>query len=95
MRYDSLIYGMFFFSIDPVTLKLKRCSDFILPKDGAKKCSLVYPSGMEKHSDTEYVVSYHEHDISVKLMFIKSKEMDSMLKHKANTNPSNIKFTFV
>lgn len=94
IRYDTLIYGMFFFSLDAKTFKIKRCSDFFLFKDNQKKMSLVYPAGFVR-KDKEYILSYHEADSSVKLMFLKENEINSLLKHNNNTKPRDFNFLLV
>lgn len=89
----ELIYGMFVYTVNKTTLKLSRSSNCFVIFDGKKTNALTYPSGIihNKQSD-EYMISYHENDISMKVLVLSQRETEHMLIHTNSTSPQNMDF---
>lgn len=93
--HPEYVYGMFLYTVDKKTLGLKKVSDAFIPLDKSYKQLLSFPSGITKHSDDTFLISYHENDITIKLLELKISEIKKMLKYVNNTQPNTYDFDFI
>ena len=73
---NGLVYLMFLYTFDPVTLNIIRTTDAFLPP--TTQVAVVYPVGLTMNRDN-VIVSYGEADREMKLLFINKSRLDDML----------------
>lgn len=74
--YHNLMYMMFIYTFDINTFEILRVSPAFYPPNIMH--SVVFPVGLTYHDD-DYVISYGEGDIKMKLLFMKSETINDLL----------------
>lgn len=77
--HPKLIYGMFFYTVDKKTLRLNKASGGFVPLYKDFKQALSFPTGLSQHTKDQFLVSYHENDMTMRLLSVSRKEIDQTL----------------
>ena len=93
--HPEYVYGMFIYTVNKTTYNLDKVSSCFVLIDKSYKQLLTFPSGITKHNDNSYLISYHENDITIKLLELTVSDIAKMLKYNNNTSPSAFKFEFI
>ena len=70
-------YLFFFYTLDKNTYKLKRTSNFFLPQPA--NVSLIFPVGLAKVNNGDYIVSYGDYDTYSCAMFVNKTKIEQSL----------------
>ena len=82
----ELIYGMFVYTVDRNSWKLRRASPCFVLASKENPNALCFPSGIVQHSSNDtFFVSYHENDLQIKLWHLDRTEIESLLKYNNRT----------
>lgn len=92
--HPKLIYGMFFYTVDKKTLQLKKASGGFVPlyKDYAQ--ALSFPTGLSRHTKNHFLVSYHENDMTMRLLSLSRDEIDQTLVFDNKSRVSDYTFQY-
>ena len=94
MIHPEYVYGMYIYTVNKTTYALEKASSCFVLIDKSYKQLLTFPSGITKH-ENGFLVSYHENDITIKLLHLTTPEITKMLKYTNKSSPSTYKFEFV
>lgn len=96
--HPKLIYGMFLYTVDKKTLRLRKASGGFIPiyknKDFYKQ-ALSFPTGLSQHTPNNFLVSYHENDMTMRLLHMTRYEIDRMLAFDDNSRVSEYTFKYL
>ena len=92
----NFLYGMFFYTMDRHTYKLKTFSPMLSIMDPKVASNADFPhwyrAARQKHI---FLVSYHENDINVKMLQVNRAYINSLLIYNNNTAPESIDFRVI
>lgn len=74
--FADVRYFMFLYTFNPHTLDILQVSDFFLPPTTSS--NIVFPCGLTTYPDG-YIISYGEHDDTIKLLFVSRNKIETML----------------
>jgi len=78
---DNLMYMMFIYTFDINTFEILRISPAFYPPKVTH--SIVFPVGITYH-DNDYIISYGEGDIKMKLLFMKLETIEDLLRYQGD-----------
>lgn len=73
---NDMIYMMFFYTFDPNTFEILRVSPAFYPPNTTH--GIVFASGLTFY-DNDYIISYGEGDVKMKMLFIRPNEIEQLL----------------
>jgi len=93
--HPKLIYGMFFYTVNKKSLRLGKASGGFIPLYKDYKQALSFPTGISEHTKDHFLVSYHENDMTMRLLHVTRTEIDKMLVFDDRSKPSDYTFRYV
>jgi hypothetical protein len=90
----ALLYGMFLYTVNKNDLTLNRMSPSFSIMD-KEPSALSFPTGIVKHSDDDFLISYHENDINIKLLHVTVHDIENLLIYNNNVSPKTYKFIII
>lgn len=68
---------MFFYTFDPKTLNIIRCSNALIPPNS--NTNVIFPNGLILNNEGKVVVSYGDGDAAAKLLLISTDRVNDFL----------------
>lgn len=93
--HPKLIYGMFLYTVDKKTLQLRKASGGFIPLVDFYKQALSFPTGLSQHTPNQFLISYHENDMTMRLLHLSRAEINRMLTFHDNSRASDYTFKYL
>ena len=92
--HPKLIYGMFFYTVNKKSLRMSKASGGFIPLYNGYKQALSFPTGISEHTKDNFLVSYHENDMTMRLLHMTRSEIDNTLVFDDKTKPPEYTFVY-
>lgn len=93
--HPKLIYGMFLYTVNKKTMKLGKVSGAFVPLYKTYTQALAFPTGLSAHTKDTFLVSYHENDMTMRLLHLTRADIQRLLTFDNKSKPQEYTFNYM